>query len=153
VTAIRGITAADLPVLAALHARSFPEAWDQKSLADLIAAPGTVGLIAEPDQGFILIRTVADEAEILTICVAERVRRSGVGGALLRAAAGRAAEAGAGTMFLEVVADNEPAKALYNRHGFAAVGVRYAYYRGRDALIMRAGLPLTLAVGNAGKTL
>lgn len=152
-TLIRGIAATDLPVLAGLHARSFPEAWDQKSLADLIASPGTVGLIAEPDKGFILIRTVADEAEILTICVAEGARRSGIGGALLQAAAARAAQAGGKAMFLEVVADNEPAKALYNRHGFAAVGTRHAYYQGRDALIMRAGLPLTLAVGNGGKTL
>lgn len=150
-TSIRAVVTADLPVLAELHARSFPEAWDEKSLGDLMATPGCVGLIAEPDRGFILIRTVADEAEILTICVAERARRSGFGGKLLQAAVAKAAEAGARTMFLEVVADNEPAKALYNRHGFAAVGVRPAYYQGRDALIMR--VPLALAVGKPGKTL
>jgi ribosomal-protein-alanine N-acetyltransferase len=151
VTSIRAITAADLPSLAELHARSFPEAWDERALADLLATPGCFGLLAGSEQGFILIRTVADEAEILTICVAEKARGSGIGGVLLRAAAAKAAEAGAQTMFLEVVADNAPAKALYNRHGFAAVGTRHAYYQGRDALIMRA--PVALAVGNAGKTL
>jgi ribosomal-protein-alanine N-acetyltransferase len=153
VTSIRVITAADLPVLARLHAESFPQAWNENALAALIASSGAIGLIAAPDMGFILIRTVADEAEILTVCAAQTARRTGVGSALLRAAAIKATEAGAKTIFLEVVADNEPAKALYNRHGFAAVGTRHAYYQGRDALIMRAGLPLALAMGKAGKTL
>jgi ribosomal-protein-alanine N-acetyltransferase len=54
-------------------------------------------------------------------------------------------------MFLEVVADNEPAKTLYSRHGFDTVGLRRGYYKGQDALIMRA--PLALPVGNVGKTL
>ncbi len=152
-TQIRAVTAADLPVLARLHAASFPEAWDEAALAELIAAPGAAALIAEPDLGFVLIRTVADEAEVLTICVADRARRVGVGAALLQAGAAQAAEVGAKTMFLEVVTDNEAAKALYNRCGFAIVGTRKAYYQGKDALIMRAGLPLALTVGNAGKTL
>jgi len=153
VTAIRAIAPADMPILAKLHAQSFAEAWDEKALTGLIDAPGALGLIAEPAQGFVLVRTVADEAEVLTICVANAVRRLGLGTALLRAAAAKASPAGAKTIFLEVAADNEAAKALYARHGFTAVGMRKAYYRGKDALILRADLPLVLAVGNPGKTL
>jgi ribosomal-protein-alanine N-acetyltransferase len=152
VIAIRAATSADLPVLARLHAQSFAEVWDEKALAELLASPGTVALIADLD-GFILIRIVADEAEILTICVAIDAQRRGVGAALLQAAALKAAEAGAAAMFLEVVVDNEPAKALYGRYGFRAVGTRKAYYQGKDALVLKATLPLALAMGKAGKTL
>jgi ribosomal-protein-alanine N-acetyltransferase len=151
VTQIRAVTAADLPILADLHARSFPEAWDAAALGNLIAAPGTVGLIAEPSTGFVLIRTVVDEAEVLSICVADTARRAGVGAALLQASAHKAAGAGAKAMFLEVVADNEAAKALYLSNGFRDVGRRKAYYQGKDALVMRVDLPLALA--DAGKTL
>jgi ribosomal-protein-alanine N-acetyltransferase len=40
--------------------------------------------------------------------------------------------------YLEVRAGNVPAKRLYLRHGFAAVGVRRRYYpdNGEDALVM-----------------
>jgi ribosomal-protein-alanine N-acetyltransferase len=153
VTPIRTVAPADLPVLAKLHAQSFPEAWDETALAKLIAAPGATALIAEPDLGFVLIRNVADEAEILTICVVQAVRRAGLGLALLQAAAAKAAQLGAKAMFLEVVTGNDAAKALYSRGGFAAVGTRKAYYQGKDALVMRASLPLALAVGKPEKTL
>jgi ribosomal-protein-alanine N-acetyltransferase len=144
-TQIRAVTTLDLPVLARLHAQSFSEAWDEKALADLIATPGAAGLIAGPDLGFVLFRTAADEAEVLTICVADAARRAGVGTALLQACARKAAEAGAKTMFLEVTTDNEVAKNLYKRCGFFTVGERKSYYQGKDALVMRAELPLALA--------
>jgi ribosomal-protein-alanine N-acetyltransferase len=145
VTRIRAVTVTDLPVLARLHALSFPEAWGESALADLIGAPGAAGLIAEPNLGFVLTRTVADEVEVLTICVANAERQSGIGTALLQAAATKAAEVGAKAMFLEVVTDNEAAKTLYYRSGFRAVGTRKAYYQGKDALVMRADLPLAYA--------
>jgi ribosomal-protein-alanine N-acetyltransferase len=148
VTRIRTVTATDLPVLARLHALSFPEAWGESALAELIGAPGAAGLIAEPNLGFVLVRTVADEAEVLTICVANAERQSGIGAALLQAAAAKAVEAGAKTMFLEVVTDNEAAKTLYYRCGFRTVGTRRAYYQGKDALVMRADLPLAYVKKN-----
>jgi ribosomal-protein-alanine N-acetyltransferase len=145
------VIAADLSVLANLHARSFSESWDEKALKNLIASPGAAALIADPNLGFVLIRTAADEAEVLTICVADAARRAGLGAALLQASARKATEVGAKAMFLEVTADNEAAKSLYKRCGFFTVGERKSYYQGKDALVMRAGLPLALA--DAGKTL
>jgi ribosomal-protein-alanine N-acetyltransferase len=61
------------------------------------------------------------------------------------AARGRADQAGADSMFLEVAVDNAPAIALYEAAGFAAVGRRPGYYdrgaAGRvDALILRLDL-------------
>ena len=61
--------------LAALHAEAFDTPWDAASLTALLASPG-VFAVEQPD-GFILIRVVADEAEILTLAVRPAARRSG----------------------------------------------------------------------------
>jgi ribosomal-protein-alanine N-acetyltransferase len=145
--------ATDLSAMVRLHALSFEDAWDEAALRGLLSSPGTIGLTAEQDAGFILVRVVADEAEILTICVAPERRCSGLGAALLKAAGSKAAAAGARTMFLEVAADNAPARALYAGHGFEPVGTRKAYYRGRDALVLKAPLPFAETMGNASETL
>jgi len=130
--------AAGTASLAVLHAASFARAWDAATLSDMLAAPGTFAFIH--DDGFVLGRAAADEAEILTLAVAPHARGKGLGRALLQAAISRARELGATTMFLEVGADNPAALALYAGLGFAKVGQRKAYYEGRDALVLR--LPL-----------
>lgn len=124
--------------LAALHATSFPDAWDAKAIADLLATPGTFAFHA-PD-GFVMARVAAGEAEILTLAVTPAARGQGLGRALLQAAINKAREMGATTMFLEVGADNPAARALYASLGFTKVGDRKGYYQGRDALVLR--LPL-----------
>jgi ribosomal-protein-alanine N-acetyltransferase len=124
--------------LAALHAASFPDAWDAKAIADLLATPGTFAFHA--DDGFVLARVAAGEAEILTLAVAPSARGKGLGRVLLQAVITRARAMGAQTMFLEVGADNPAARALYAALGFTKVGDRKGYYQGRDALVLR--LPL-----------
>jgi ribosomal-protein-alanine N-acetyltransferase len=129
---------ADTAPLAALHAACFTRAWDAAALSDMLAGPGAFAFAH--DDGFVLGRTTADEAEILTLAVAPRARGKGLGRALLQAAINRAKTMGAVTMFLEVGADNPHALALYAGLGFAKGGMRKAYYEGRDALVLR--LPL-----------
>ena len=96
---------------------------------------------ASSDEGFILIRVVAGEAEVLTFCVAEGARRCGLGHALLEAACEVARSRGSSLMFLEVSERNSGARALYQKSGFVEVGRRGAYYRqgslAADALVMR----------------
>lgn len=124
--------------LAALHAASFERAWDAATLSHMLASPGIFAFVH--DDGFVLARAIADEAEILTLAVRPAARGKGLGRALLQAAINKARQAGAETMFLEVGADNPHALALYAGLGFAKVGARKAYYDGRDALVLR--LPL-----------
>ncbi|HEY2008947.1 MAG TPA: GNAT family N-acetyltransferase [Rhizomicrobium sp.] len=124
--------------LAALHALCFERAWDAATLSQMLAGPGAFVFVHE--DGFVLARAAADEAEILTLAVRPEARGKGLGRALLQAAIGKARELGAATMFLEVGADNPHALALYAGLGFAKVGMRKAYYEGRDALVLR--LPL-----------
>ncbi|MFF0445784.1 GNAT family N-acetyltransferase [Streptomyces sp. NPDC004609] len=58
------------------------------------------------------------------ICVAAAHRGSGIGGLLLREVAAVAAENGCSRVRLDVISGNPRAKALYERHGFTAVGTR-----------------------------
>lgn len=112
--------------LAALHAEAFDAPWPASAFADLIGQPG-VCLEAE-EGGFILIRTVADEAEILTLAVRPSARRQGLGARLVHEASRRVTADGATRLFLEVAEDNAPARALYGSLGFQATGRRPRYY-------------------------
>lgn len=144
------VDAAGPEALAVLHGTSFDRAWTEAAFADLLSQPGVTAITA-PD-GFILIRVVADEAEILTLAVRPQARGRGQGAQLTRKAAAAAAAAGARRLFLEVAEDNIAARALYDRVGFAAVGRRPRYYDRDgaatvDALLLSLNLPGPLPIG------
>lgn len=134
--------------MAALHARCFPDdRWDERALAELLAMPGASGHLAVREGellGMILDLIVADQAEILTLGVAPAARRQGVARALIEDLFVRARLAGAGSVGLEVAADNVAARQLYVRCGFSQTGRRRDYYRrgadSVDALLFRRSL-------------
>jgi ribosomal-protein-alanine N-acetyltransferase len=131
--------------LAAIHEAAFPpgQAWSVTMFAAQLGLPGVTGFLDEAG-GMVLIRVAADEAEILTLCVAPAARRMGLGARLLDAALSAARDAGAAKLFLEVSARNAAARALYAKAGFTQLGRRRRYYAdGADALIM--SLPLISA--------
>ena len=137
---LRAARAPDVPALAALHALAFDHPWGVEEIATLLASPGGFALVVE-DQGFILCRAIAGEAEILTLAVAPAARRRGTGRALVEAAAGLAEGLEADSLFLEVAHDNTAALALYAAAGFERVGLRKGYYAsGADAVVMRRTL-------------
>lgn len=130
--------------LAAVHAEAFDAPWDAAAFGSLLGQAG-VHLVEAPD-GFILMRTVADEAEILTLAVRPGARRRGVGAELVARGAAEAAARGAARLFLEVADDNAAARALYARAGFGEAGRRPLYYARadgsrRDALLLALNLP------------
>ncbi len=134
----------DAPRLAALHARSFERPWSAEDVAGMLDGEGALALAAE--AGFILLRFVGPEAEILTLAVAPELRRQGLGRALLAAGLSTARQRGVEAVFLEVAADNAPAAALYAAAGFTPVGLRRGYYlraggSAVDAVTLRLRLP------------
>lgn len=139
---MRPAQAFDAPALAALHRAAFPSPWSEAELTDLMS-DGAFALI-EDGQGFILCRTVLDEAEMLTLAVDPAARRRGLGRLLVQEAAERARKDGAASFFLEVAVDNLAAIGLYETTDFAQVGLRRGYYRRLngdvDALVMRRDL-------------
>jgi ribosomal-protein-alanine N-acetyltransferase len=117
-------------VLAEVHATAFDRPWDAATFEDLCRQPGVVAL--GDGDGFILMRTVVDEAEILTLAVRPETRRRGLGADLVRAGAETARARGAVKLHLEVAEDNAAALALYRSAGFTEKGRRKGYYPRRE---------------------
>jgi ribosomal-protein-alanine N-acetyltransferase len=131
--------------LARLHARSMtdPRPWSAAEFAALLAQPH-VHLSADA-LGLSLGRTVAGEAELLTIATLPGARRQGHGRLHLAAFEAEAHRRGAETAFLEVAEDNAAARALYAGAGYAEAGRRPGYYRRQSgpavaAILMRKPL-------------
>jgi ribosomal-protein-alanine N-acetyltransferase len=119
------------------------EAWSagayREELADkrhryYVAAVDDAGALL----GWAGIRMLDKEAEILTVGVVPTARRSGWGTRLLRTLLEEADRRGVEDVFLDVRMDNLQAQRIYEREGFAPLGVRHGYYdSGRtDALTM-----------------
>lgn len=129
--------------LALIHAEAFAGApdrpWSAAAFADLLGQPGVFA--AEAADGFLLMRAVADEAEILTLAVRPGARRAGLGARLVGEGVAGAAASGAARVLLEVAEDNAAARALYAGAGFVEAGRRPGYYAAadggrRDALLL-----------------
>jgi len=92
--------------------------------------------------GFIVSEENPPLAHILTLDVAEKQRRHGVGTALLRELEANLAARGVRTILLETAIENEAAVAFWKRHGYRIEAVLKRYYLGRlDAYEMRKLLP------------
>ena len=122
----------------------FTDPWSPGDFAECLAAGMSI-LVAEQDAaltGYIVGRSVLDEAEILNVGVAPPARRHGVARALVGALLAAFAGVGVRSVFLEVRESNFPARVLYQSFDFHEVGRRPRYYRRpvEDAVILRAGI-------------
>jgi ribosomal-protein-alanine N-acetyltransferase len=142
-------TPLDANKMAELHKPAFDDPWPEEAFASLLSREevfAVLGAIGDGRvaKGFVLMRAVAEEAEVLTLCVANESRRDGLGQALLIEACKIARARGADHLFLEVAENNTAAYLLYQKLGFRSVGRRAAYYRqadnAADALVMRRDL-------------
>ena len=88
--------------------------------------------------GYVGMMCVLDEGYISNVAVAPEHRRKGCADALITALLGRAALRELSFVTLEVREHNEPAIALYRKHGFVPVGLRKNYYEApvENALLM-----------------
>jgi [ribosomal protein S18]-alanine N-acetyltransferase len=127
------------PVFAALHAQAFPhDPWDEASFATLLAQPGMHGFL-DARGGFLLLRIILDEAEIITI--GTTAPRQGIATTLMDQGIASCRAAGVKKIHLEVAEDNRPARALYAAQNFVQTGRRKAYYaNGANALTLALDL-------------
>lgn len=106
--------------------------WSEKAFNDLFSMGGMSGfMVCDKSQtpiGFCVIRTVAHEAEIITMCVLPAHRGQGAGRKLLAHYGEFLASSGVKQLFLEVREDNHPAIGLYKKAGFTLKGQRKNYY-------------------------
>ena len=88
--------------------------------------------------GYGVLSTVLDEGSLDNIATAPEHRQKGVADAILQEIIRRCREQNLAFLLLEVRAGNEPAIALYKKHGFLEVGRRKNYYEKprEDAILM-----------------
>lgn len=147
---IEPATVKDAKTLADLHAKAFYRGWPTGEFTSYIDdARHTPTYIATDAKhriaGFAIIRLADDEAELLTIVVANKWQSKGVGKSLLRAAIDDLTMTPARRLFLEVEDANLAAISLYKGLGFADIARREGYYTRPDgskaaAVVMRCEL-------------
>ena len=124
--------------LAAAHATAFTEtrSWNADEFASLLADPKC--FVTGSITSFVLMRVIADEAEVLTLATAPDERRKGLARAALAQGETESAKRGARFVFLEVAEDNTAARALYTSCGYTQVGRRAGYYAPKNGAAIAA---------------
>jgi ribosomal-protein-alanine N-acetyltransferase len=122
----------DAPRLSQLHRAAFHRGWGAEEFEQILIERNALAhrlRLGGSTIGFIVSRSAADEAEILSVAVEQKHRGHGFSRELLRTHLGHLAGLGLKTVFLEVEENNRPARALYERAGFRVVGRRERYYK------------------------
>src|SRR2546423_10463244 len=105
------------------------------------AADWGVGVEGNQIAGFVLAEETPPLAHIITLDVAEKLRRNGIGTALLQRLESNLSARGVRSVLLETAIDNEAAVAFWQRHGYRIEATLKRYYLGRlDAYAMRKRL-------------
>jgi len=142
--AIRSAALNDVPAILAIE-RQAPSAahWTAEQYKNLLGS-GVVLVAEEAGSlcGFVCAKAIAGEWEIENVVVSAGFRRRGIADELLRELIQRALNEAASAILLEVRESNLPARGLYEKHGFRAVGRRQAYYSDpvEDAILYALGL-------------
>ncbi|MBI2171633.1 MAG: ribosomal protein S18-alanine N-acetyltransferase [Chloroflexi bacterium] len=125
--------------------QSTSDSWFQRLTDSVLSLFGAAPERLEPEThglvvGYVATWFVLDEAHIISIAVRESLRRLGLGELLMMAAVELSMARRAQRVTLEARVSNLAAHALYEKYGFARVGLRKRYYsdNNEDALIMTA---------------
>ena len=125
----------DISSLAEIHASSFKHAWSDGELEKMFSNENYLCMVAHPPRtekskpsGFVFIRSVLDEAEIITIATDPNIRRKGVARKLLQETIRKLEFDRAQKLFLEVDEANKAAINLYKSLGFKTISERSGYY-------------------------
>lgn len=107
--------------------------WSTDAYAEL-TNNGYLAWVAEQTDsgeivGFIVVRLVPPEAEILNLAVNPENREQGVATSLLAVVLANLQNRKATRLYLEVRPSNTPAISFYQKHLFTLAGVRPNYYR------------------------
>ncbi|MCP4185808.1 MAG: GNAT family N-acetyltransferase [Hyphomicrobiales bacterium] len=131
----------DYSMLEAIHAQSFDRSWSIDELVSTLAVKGTQCFVAnirgkgsKGPKGFIILRTLAGQSEILTIATDRVYRKCGIARLLLEFVIRKLQVERVEQLYLEVGEDNGAALGLYKSLKFKQIATRKAYYRVRGRL-------------------
>lgn len=129
---IREMTIFDIPAVLEIEEKaSTGSGWTDTGLLTYLMRDDTVFLAAEKNEeviGYAGLLMIPFEGDLLNIAVRQQERRTGVATALMEKMLHEAAFKGVTDIHLEVRESNEPARALYEKFGFMADGIRKNYY-------------------------
>ena len=136
------MTADHVSQVAELEKICFSDPWSEKSVASELTNPLSLWLVAVEDDrvtGYVGSQSVMGESDMMNVAVHPDFRRKGVAELLVRELVAALAKNDNHCLALEVRASNAPAISLYEKLGFAQIGLRKNYYRNpkEDALILR----------------
>lgn len=139
---VRKMTAADIDAVTALENEIFSDAWSAEGFLESLENPNAIMLtvIENGDlAGYCCVYTVLDEAEIVNVAINPKYRCQGLGFKMLKAMMDHFVPEEVTQYFLEVRQSNTAAKRLYEKLGFAAVGIRKNFYEKpvEDAVVMQ----------------
>src|SRR6266436_3493252 len=147
----------DFPALHRLDKACFPPGISySKTTLRYFLTLGSADCVVATDEtriaGFVLSEENPPLAHIITLDVAEKQRRSGIGTALLQKLESNLFARGVRSILLETAIDNEAAVAFWQRHGYRIEATLKRYYsRSIDAYEMRKILPGTAQARPAKK--
>lgn len=142
-TIIREMRASDLNDIILIEREIFLFPWSLANFTDSIKSNSICKVIEANNTviGYTIILMAPDEAHILTLGIAAKHQRKGLGEMLLKHVAEMSRKKGAKSVLLDVRESNQGAARLYKQLGFRQIATRKGYYPamcGReDALIMR----------------
>lgn len=128
-----------------IHLQTFDMPWTVDAFDVLLNDPACSGWLSLDQNGvtgFLLIRTIIDQSEIMSLAVLPRFRRQGIAQNLVKTYLDHLNENNIHESFLEVDVNNEAAISLYSGLGFKKIGLRPDYYDHPDgsktsALLMK----------------
>lgn len=154
-TAVRRMTAADLPAVVAIETEAFSTPWQldtfegllDRDALELLVLAGGAESAAESESaaevlGYAVLWCVMDQGELANIAVRPELRGRGLGARLLEEVVAVSRRRGVTKLYLEVRDSNDGALRLYERFGFREVGRRTSYYKEprEDARVMALDL-------------
>lgn len=138
---VRGAEFPDIPHIAGLEQECFSAPWSENAIRETMERENAVFLVAEYGGelcGYAGFYYAADEGYITNVAVSGKLRRRGIGRALVCALMEKAREMAFSFLTLEVRVGNTAAIALYGSLGFENLGRRPRFYSNptEDAYIM-----------------
>ena len=134
----------DIDAIAALEAISFKDPWPKESFINEFHNNSLAYYLVARYEGVLIgyigLWLIIDEIHITTLAVDKDYQRQGIGSALVKAALNMMIKQGAELATLEVRPSNTAARLLYQKLGFTLCGLRCAYYKDEDALLMNCRL-------------
>ena len=139
----------DVAEVLAIEQQAYAAPWSQGNFIDSLAA-GYAAFVLRDERaqliGYFLAMKGVDEMHLLNITVAPVHQGRGHGRWLLDAVCRLCREQACPQLWLEVRVGNQRARQVYQRYGFAEVGLRRGYYpvaQGprEDAVLMSLAVP------------